>query len=338
MQKIYIVASNVKQGGAGELLSYLLEYLYSSYKDIPIKVYVDHSLNLTSKGNIEIINQHSNYEKIYLFSKSLENVLYFGNLPPLRKSKNAMVYFHNTYLLMNFKTLIKQKFKLFLKFFPQQIYIKFFIRNVDLVGCQTNSVKLAYKKKYGFNNISLFPFYKQCNLKKVNKNVIEYDFCYISLDYPHKNHHLLFDAMEILANRGYDINLIVTINKENQSLISRINDINQIGNVEIINIGILSKDRICDIYQASRCLCFPSKTESFGLPLIEAASQGLDIIAADLDYVYEVVRPSAVFDPYDANDLVNKMVAYLEGKLQSSECLIENKIDYLINNLLKKEV
>ena len=51
------------------------------------------------------------------------------------------------------------------------------------------------------------------------------------------------------------------------------------------------------LYANSRALIFPSKSESFGLPLVEAANMGLPIIAAELDYVRDVCIPVQTFDP-----------------------------------------
>jgi glycosyltransferase involved in cell wall biosynthesis len=59
----------------------------------------------------------------------------------------------------------------------------------------------------------------------------------------------------------------------------------------------LSSDEVADLYQSSSALIYPSKTESFGLPLIEAAQYKLPILAAELDYVRDVVVPVETFDP-----------------------------------------
>ncbi len=50
-------------------------------------------------------------------------------------------------------------------------------------------------------------------------------------------------------------------------------------------------------------LIFPSKTESLGLPLIEAASAGLPIIASELDFVRDVCVPNETFDPYSSTSI-----------------------------------
>ena len=65
---------------------------------------------------------------------------------------------------------------------------------------------------------------------------------------------------------------------------------------------------------------------------------GLDVIAADLEYVYQVVKPSLVFDPNDTNDIADKLIQCMKGNVKRSEPLIENKIEDLINNIIKGEM
>ena len=54
-------------------------------------------------------------------------------------------------------------------------------------------------------------------------------------------------------------------------------------------IGYCNKKQIYDYYIKSDALVFPSKVESFGLPLIEAASFGKKIFAINKPYVKDVL-------------------------------------------------
>ena len=116
-----------------------------------VLVYVDiTSQNIQSYKNRTVIHLVSNIEKIKLFCQPLKNALYFGNLPPLVKSKHSVVYLHNQYLLMPTNQLLKYSFKFFIKYGLQQIYINHFIKNVDLVACQNDEVKNKFINKYKF--------------------------------------------------------------------------------------------------------------------------------------------------------------------------------------------
>jgi hypothetical protein len=182
---INIIAPNIKSGGGLELLMYLVEYIENKYPNLKNVVYVDDSIQMIQpKKNREVVHIESVKEKIRLFAKPLINALYFGNLPPLVKVKNSIVYFHNPYLLMPFSTLRKSSFKFLIKYSLQQLYIKLFIKNVDTVAVQNEEIKNSFINKYKYDKVELLPFFRLCD-----KNIIEnkiYDFCYVSLAHTHK--------------------------------------------------------------------------------------------------------------------------------------------------------
>lgn len=231
---INIISPNIKNGGGLELLLYLIEYTKITYPDYKCIVYLDDSIKMvSSNNNIEIVHMKTSFDKIILFSKKIDNALYFGNLPPLVKSKNSIVYFHNLYLLMPFQKLMKTSVKLLIKYFLQQLYIKFFIKNVDIVACQNNDIKNQFINKYSFKNVKLLPFFRLCDKKLLDQNEKKYDFCYVSLAHPHKNHKRLLEACEILSKENISFSLALTIEEGHDFLIDKIKLINQKGNVNI---------------------------------------------------------------------------------------------------------
>lgn len=334
---INIIAPNIKNGGGLELLLYLVEYIKSEYKNIECVVYVDSSLKMIqSSSNVTVIHMASKIGKIKLFYKKLNNSLYFGNLPPLVKSENSVVYFHNLYLLMPFEKLMKTSIKFFIKYFLQQLYIKFFIKNVNIVACQNSDIKEKFIKKYSFKNVQLLPFFRLCNRELLEKKENKYDFCYVSLAHPHKNHQRLLEACEILSNENVSFSLALTIEDGHNELIQKIKNINLKNVVNIINFGKIPKQEVCKLYSQSRCLIFPSIEETFGLGLVEAVNMDLDVIASDLDYVYQSIEPSLVFDPISSLDISLKMKEYLKEQTKHSKVKIENKINDLIQILIEK--
>lgn len=55
-------------------------------------------------------------------------------------------------------------------------------------------------------------------------------------------------------------------------------------------IGSVSYEKLLSYYKSSCALLFPSKIESFGMPLIEAAFFGINIVASELPYAKEVLE------------------------------------------------
>jgi len=213
----------------------------------------------------------------------------------------------------------------------KQFYIKFFIKNVDFVACQTEVVSKLFKKKYSYENIKILPFYKKCKRMDVEK---QFDYCYISLAHPHKNHKKFFDALKILEQKKLPLSFAVTIELDKQYLIKIIEEINKNDIIKISNFGTISKEKVCKLYAQSKCLIFPSLEESFGLPLIEAVDIGLDVISSDLDYVYQIIDPSLTFNPNDAQSIADTIQKYKEGNCPKSKAKIKNNISELIELIL----
>ena len=214
----------------------------------------------------------------------------------------------------------------------KQFYIKFFIKNVDFIVCQTDKVSKQIKMKYSHENIKVLPFYKVCKKIDIKKN---FDFCYISLAHPHKNHQKLFEAVKILEREKLHLSLVVTVESNKEDLIRMIEEINENSIIKIVNLGTISKEKVCEVYAQSKCLIFPSLEESFGLPLIEAVDMGLDVISSDLNYVYQVINPSLTFNPNDIQSIANTIQKYNDSSHPKSEGRIKNRISELLELILK---
>ena len=59
-------------------------------------------------------------------------------------------------------------------------------------------------------------------------------------------------------------------------------------------------------------MIFPSTSESFGLPLVEAAHLGLPILAPELDYVRDVCSPVQTFDPTSPLSIARAVKRFLK--------------------------
>lgn len=82
-------------------------------------------------------------------------------------------------------------------------------------------------------------------------------------------------------------------------------------------IGLQSREQMQAQYAAVDCLVFPSRAETWGLPLSEGKRCGLPLIAADLPYAHETVGNCdavAFFDPRDPADLARTMAAFEKGE------------------------
>ncbi len=82
--------------------------------------------------------------------------------------------------------------------------------------------------------------------------------------------------------------------------------------------GFLDRKSLEAEYAQADCLVFPSKVETWGLPISEFAVTGKPMLLADLPYAHETASGSsltAYFDPEKPMTLKNKMFKLLDNNL-----------------------
>jgi glycosyltransferase involved in cell wall biosynthesis len=72
--------------------------------------------------------------------------------------------------------------------------------------------------------------------------------------------------------------------------------------------GHCSTSELRALYRRSDCLVWPSYAETFGHPLVEAATHGLPILAADTEVAREIAGEAAIyFDPFEIRNLAQAL-------------------------------
>ncbi|HME00408.1 MAG TPA: glycosyltransferase family 1 protein [Terriglobia bacterium] len=73
-------------------------------------------------------------------------------------------------------------------------------------------------------------------------------------------------------------------------------------------LGYVTTARIRQLYQAASIFLFPSLEEGFGLPVLEAMSYGLPVVASGTSSLPEVGGDAALYvDPHDPHDIAEKV-------------------------------
>ena len=334
MRKIEVFAPNISHGGGKILLEQLLDALINL--NLLKKAYVSYNLyNHAQKYDIDLFKFYKSNIIHRLYSQyeihnSVEvnrKIIFFGNWPPFMKvNGTSILYLHNKLLLtdnskLGLSKLLKIKLSLHKKI------IKLFKHNLNVIYVQTREMKELADFVLNPVKVELKPFVSPKVLNQKNKK--EYDFIYSSYGYAYKNHGLLLKAWVLLAKENIFPSLFLTLDsKMDNVLIDRIENLKKSFDLKIDIGKDLKNDDVYNVYAKSNALIWPSFIESFGLPLIEAAVNELDIISANLPYVYDILEPSLVFDPNDEKDLVNTIKNYLlknEHKIKKSKLNI--KID-----------
>ncbi|MES2413916.1 MAG: glycosyltransferase [Pseudomonadota bacterium] len=224
-----------------------------------------------------------------------DSVLCMGNLPPLFPcSGRVTVFLQNRYLCSD-ASLAGMSFKVRLRLVVERIWLRLRFRPEMRLFVQTTSMQLAAEHYLGFN-VSVVPFTAVMpTFPAPGKCSDTPRFLYPASADKHKNHVNLLRAWQLLVEDGVDAELHLTVNM-NADLADTVENLRRAG-IRVINHGELDSASLAKLYSSCNALVYPSGMESFGLPLLEARAAGLPIIAAERDYVRDVVEPKETFDP-----------------------------------------
>ncbi len=102
---------------------------------------------------------------------------------------------------------------------------------------------------------------------------------YIGNDYPHKNLKRLELAHQKLVKEGLDYDLV---------LITK----------------FVSEQELDNLYRNASVFVFPSLSEGFGLPPLEAMARGVPVVSSNATCLPEILGDAVLyFDPFDINEM-----------------------------------
>jgi glycosyltransferase involved in cell wall biosynthesis len=139
-----------------------------------------------------------------------------------------------------------------------------------------------------------------------------FDFVYVADGEAHKNHRTLVEAWVRLKLRGVAPSLALTLSQRDTTLREWVASEVRIHGLNIEDLGVVPYAEVSKLYSRSRALIFPSLSESFGLPLIEAGALGLPILAGEVDFVRDVCQPAETFDPTSAVSIERAVLRFLD--------------------------
>jgi glycosyltransferase involved in cell wall biosynthesis len=251
-----------------------------------------------------------------------DTVLCFGNLPPLIKSPASVkVFLQNRYLFgkhdfSSFSISTRLRLQLERWWFRTRMQVHY------TIIVQSLTMQRELKKSLGFDSIVL-PFSAAGTDQPDSGNhdipeTKEFDFVYVSSAEPHKNHAALLDTWAILADQGVRPNLALTVS-ESSPVAQLIERSKNTHGLKITNFGTLQHGDVQALYANSKALIFPSKLESFGLPLLEAQQLGMPILAPELDYVRDVVEPNETFNADSPTSMARAVMRHMNIESAKSQ-------------------
>jgi glycosyltransferase involved in cell wall biosynthesis len=324
MPEFILYAPNVHSGGGAVLLKEMLLNAPSRCKIIAIldkRIQTNLTTHHLENINVKYWVQPTIFSRIYseLILYKLSDrckVFCFHNIPPiLNRSRSITVFFQNRLIIQANPEKYTNLKVFFITYFERVLNILLHKRVATYIT-QTQSMAFSLKNSFLRNakaNIQILPLSPAINkIKGLDVQKIKiWDFCYISSGDTHKNHLNLIAAWKILASEGIFPSLSLTINSRYTALCELIKKECLQSKISIENLGDVNHSTALNIYSKSGALIFPSFSESFGLPLVEASLSGIPIIASELDFVRDVCEPIETFDPNSPNSIARAVKRFL---------------------------
>ena len=325
-KRLLLYAPNIHTGGGAILLKYLLE-------ELPVEINLVAWLDARYKSNLNLpyntivkwvepsVTSRLCAELTLKKESSLGDcILCMHGLPPLLKLNGNVIIFQQNRNYFGLVPLNNFVLRTRIRLKIEQLTAYFLRHRVKNYWVQTPSMAIELKKWYGISplKITVRPFYKTV-ISTARANNFKWDFIYVADGEGHKNHKRLIEAWVMLAKKDLYPSLALTLIDRYEDLKKWINEEIFKHGLNIQNLGYIPHDKLMNILGESKAMVFPSISESFGLPLIEAQHYGLPIVASELDFVRDVCDPVQSFDPYSTVSIARSIIRFMgvsESKLQ----------------------
>lgn len=277
------------------------------------------------------------YEYVYFYfyskKKDIDVWLSLHDITPNVKAKRRYVYCHNASPFMKTELKnVKYSYKNFMfSLFYKYLY-KINIKKNTSVIVQQDWMRQKFIKMYKLKNVIVarpaITIMKSFDMNDYKEQKNKYQFIYPAFPRFFKNFEVICGACKILEEKGlteFEVLLTVdgTENKYSSDLISKY------GKLKTIKfIGLQSRNKLFSLYQNVDCLIFPSKLETWGLPVSEFKETGKPMLVADLPYAHETVGTYDKVIFFNPN-IYNQLACFMEKQLEQGNTyqnVVEKKV------------
>lgn len=345
IRHVVISAVNIRKGGTLTVLRDCLRYL-SGREDLRVTALV-HKRELCDFPGIEYIEipwsiegwgkrLKCEYRTMKGISEELQPVdlwLSLHDTTPNVKARHQAVYCQTSFPFLKVRArdfLMDKKIPLFAKF-TKYAYRKNVHRNDFLIVQQywlrDGLSKMLHVDRSRF--IVAPPKFENPVYEDTSGQEPVPIFLYPASPDCHKNFELLCEAAGKLEKKlGADaFRVILTIDGTENKYAAWVHK--KWGDVKSIDFhGFMSKEDLYAGYGKAACLVFPSRIETWGLPISEFKPSGKPMLLADLSYARESAAGAGTvsfFDIDDAEDLAHQMELVISGKISNFGRIITRK-------------
>ena len=335
--RLVVSAVNLVEGGTLSIAQDALQVLSERYADRYEIVALVHRRSLFSAENITYLERPAvkgswlrrlwfEYVESLPLSRRLKPVLWFAlhDMTPRIEARQQAVYCHNPapfYDMPWSEVRLQPKLWLFVVFY-RWIYGNNIRRNTSVV-VQQQWLRVEFERRYAPRRVIVahpsVTHLGELSLRSTaQKDGRPWCFFYPALPRTFKNMQLVLAAAAWLESNTpihFELRLTLAGTEEPyaRSLFA------QYGTLRSVRwLGRLPRTGVFAQYREADCLLFPSRLETWGLPLSEFRQTGKPIFAADLPYAHETLAgyaPVHFFDPNDGAALGQAMLQWMQGTL-----------------------
>jgi len=336
MKKIVVSGINLFRGGTLKVMQDCIAALSAfAGNDYEIIALVHNENQFPVYPNVRYISypksRESWFYRLYYeyigfkkLSKQLNPYTWFSmhDTTPNVVAEKKMVYCHNPYPFFKpgIKGFFLQRNIFFLCLLSKYLY-KINIKKNDYVIVQQEWLRETFKKMFSVNNIVVALPVKERKEIVISKEQSPEDkktFFYPATAILSKNFEIICRAAGLLEKEGIDnFEVIMTLERTENKYANFIYTTYQ--SLKTVKfVGFLPPERVNTYYENSDCLLFPSKAETWGLPISEAKEYNKPMLLSDLPYAKETVGKYdkvCFFDPDNAMQLAALMKNFMDGTI-----------------------
>ncbi|WP_139685735.1 glycosyltransferase [Vibrio tasmaniensis] len=276
--------------------------------------------------------------------------------PRLPEYVTQYVYCHNAapfYTAGIFDLYFSPKFFLFSLFYFYLYRINLFSNKI--IFCQQDWIVNEFKNKYGISNViaakpilnlTLDDDFDEDLLLNISRDYSErVKVFYPTLARTFKNIELIINAVKLSPSLEKSFVFFITISESDSAYAKSL--VNQTKHLDCFRfIGYQRRREINSYYKSCDVLLFPSKLETWGLPISEAKYFNLPILVADMPYAHETIGSYdkvCFVDPNDAYHLqvtLEKLIhsfddVFVSARYENSNQVLDGWSE-LVNEVIDK--
>ncbi len=290
------------------------------------------------QDNFENVLVYAPFSKYYVWEQIyLPLIVKKKRIDILHGPRNVLPLLCKIKLVVTIHDLAFLLFPEVMKFNPinyWQTFVKRSVHNADHIISVSESTRKDIARLYDIAEHKITVTHEACNdsYKRIKDESVlkgisqKYDLperfiLYVGTIEPRKNLTVLLEAMDILKKEyNLDIKLVVA-GKRGWLCTGFFGTLRRLGlENNVIFAGYVPGEDLPGIYNLAKIFVYPSKYEGFGLPLLEAISCGVPVIASNISSIPEVVGDACVLvvhdDPKDFSRNIYELLTDKELRLK----------------------